>query len=102
MTRDEFLKTCEEQYQLCLAEMKAKGGDYAEEADVFANFYDDAKALDISVYQAIGIHLNKQFRAIRKWLRGTELKSEGIDSRITDMISYLMLLKGIAVQSGVK
>ena len=102
MTRDEFLKTCEEQYQLCLAEMKAKGGDYAEETDVFANFYDDAKALDISVYQAIGIHLNKQFRAIRKWLSGTELKSEGIDSRITDMISYLMLLKGIVVQSGIK
>lgn len=100
MTRTEFLKICETQYNECIAEMAAKGGDYAEETDVFANFYDDAKAMHIDVYQAIGIHLNKQFRAIRKWLSGTELKSEGIKNRIKDEIAYLMLLRGIIEQEG--
>lgn len=98
MNQENFTRICDDQYDAVLKELRTKGGDYAEEADAFANFYDDAKAMNISVYQAIGIHLNKQFRAIRKWLSGTELKSEDIRSRITDEIAYLMLLRGIIEQ----
>ena len=95
MTRTEFLKICETQYNECIAEMAAKGGDYAEEADVHANFRDDANEAEVPIEKALGFHLNKQYRAVRRYCNGHELKSEGIRSRITDTINYLLLLRGL-------
>jgi hypothetical protein len=76
------------------AMLNRKGADYATE-DRLAQFRRAAAEFGLSMRQVWAIYFDKGYAAIRKWVRGGELASEGIRERIVDAIAYLTILSWI-------
>lgn len=73
-----------------------KGKEYASDNDRFANFNEDAKDNGIDRLAAAGMHLNKQMRAIKAYIRTKHVFSdEPPRKRIVDAITYLTLIAGM-------
>jgi hypothetical protein len=69
-----------------------KGADYAEEADVLANFKNTAKALGITEHQAWAVHFCKHTSAVLSYCKKGNVASEPIRDRLIDVINYAVLL----------
>ena len=77
-----------------MAMLARKGADYATE-DRLAQFRRAAADLALTPRQVWAVYFDKGYAAIRKWVRGGELASEGIRERIVDAIAYLTILSWI-------
>lgn len=77
------------------AMLDRKGADYSANNDPLAQFRRAAADLGVDMRTVWGVYFDKGIAAIRKWLRGETLASEGIRERIVDAISYLTILTWI-------
>lgn len=70
-----------------------KGVEYANsDVNANANFDSDAE-IGVSAFQSLGVFVNKHYRAMRRWIRTQETKSnETIEKRIHDIILYMFIL----------
>jgi len=86
----------------CMGELDRKGADYSHggQVDAGRNFKRVAEKLDISLYIVWSIYFWKHIDSIFGWLNGNGLKAEGIDSRITDAINYLLILMSLLEDEG--
>lgn len=75
-----------------------KGSDYAGDDDRLNNFKSIALRLGISPVKVAGVYLYKHLDAMETWFRTGKLKGEPIESKIVDIIAYLMLLQGLNLE----
>lgn len=84
---------------------KVKGGEYATDSDRLANFKRNAINLGLKPEQVWAVYAGKHWDAIQTFVRdmaeGKEdrPRSESIEGRIDDLIVYLLLFKGLLVDS---
>ena len=83
---------------------RTKGRDYAGVDDAFANFKRHATELGLTPEQIWAVYAAKHWDAVLTFCREHAEQgytpSEPIEGRIDDLILYLMLLKGMARESG--
>lgn len=73
-----------------------KNADYAGTGgSAFANFYEEAEALDLSVEKVWHVWVFKHWTAVTSFCKRGNVRSEPIDGRLDDVIGYCLLLKGI-------
>jgi len=77
----------------------AKGKEYANSSDRFANFTRLAQRLGISRNQVALVYLAKHMDSIDSYVRnGKSFSNETIRSRFVDAINYLTLLAGMIAE----
>lgn len=77
------------------AMLQRKGADYSVDNDPLAQFRRAARDLDVDMRTVWGVYFDKGIAAIRKWIKGETLASEGIRERVVDAIAYLTILTWI-------
>jgi len=82
--------------ETCDALLRAKGADYTQGGGPLDNFYANAKRLGLSPYQIWGVYASKHWSAIETFIQKGQVESEPIESRIVDVINYLLLLGKMA------
>lgn len=93
MTREEFQKLIADFRREQDEIMFKKNEEYTRgEDNVIANFIRTAEAAGITVEQAWGVMISKQFDAIMNWVKGNQLKSETLASRLFDLSNFVLLL----------
>lgn len=80
-----------------LAIYKTKATEYQTDEDVLSNFKENAKVLGLSPYQVWAIYFNKHVSSIMKAIKENPNDpesnlSESLQSRLTDIIAYSILL----------
>ena len=81
----EVMRKCWEIYN-------AKGRDYTiATEDRLHNFRTEAQLLGITMMQVLHIYFYKHFASFTAYCKTGKVESEGIESRIFDMINYLIL-----------
>ena len=92
MTRTEYERFTDELYTDIRALLAAKNADYAEEADPFANFKQSA---EFGVDPLIGlfIRMGDKMQRLKAFSKHGKLqvKSEGVDDALRDLIGYCTL-----------
>lgn len=82
--------------KVCCSMRDTKGKEYAHSTDRFANFNRAAERLGISREMVLNVYLHKHLDAIDSFiLNNKEYSGEGIQGRIRDAITYLLLLDGM-------
>lgn len=79
---------------------RLKGGEYAGDDDALANFRRNALALGITMETCWAVYAGKHWDALQQWIKDLNTgkkreRMEGIEGRIDDLITYLILFKGI-------
>lgn len=79
---------------------KVKGGEYAKDEDRLANFRTNAIALGTNMELVWGVYAGKHWDSIRTYIsdmvKGVQReRSEPIEGRVDDLITYLLLFKAI-------
>ena len=88
----------------CIDMMKVKNADYSQgeqKGDRIAAFRRIAKDINITMPQAWAVFCQKHWGAVMKFVKDGVLESEPIESRISDVINYMVLLAAI-VEDGKK
>lgn len=98
MTRADFNTLIEIIWESIKELNKTKGGDYAGDGDVFANFKRHAHNLDLTKEQVLAVYMNKHLDAINTYCKTGAVQSEPIEGRINDAILYLLLLRGMVAE----
>lgn len=79
--------------------MLTKGPDYTQgSADRLQNFKKVGASLGVSPKIVWGVYAGKHWEAITSYLRGIT-ESEPIESRIWDLIAYLLILRCLHVEA---
>lgn len=86
---------------------KAKGGEYAGDADRLANFRRNALALGVSQELVWAVYAGKHWDAIQQYIKDlqagrTRVRAEPLEGRVDDLITYLLLFKAILTERGGK
>lgn len=81
-----------------------KGEEYANsgerrDTDQLANFKRLAAEMGITPEQVLNVYLTKHMDGIKSYIRTGKVLSEPIEGRIDDAILYLILLKGLVIDS---
>lgn len=80
----------------------SKGKSYAGNGDCLANFKRNALNLGLTKYQIWGVYFNKHIDSINNAIKiqpeSPHDDSEGMESRIIDAITYLILLLCLQVE----
>lgn len=84
-----------------------KGGEYAGDSDRLANFRRNAAATGSSMELVWSIYYAKHHDAVMQYVKDlvsgtTRPRAEPLSGRVDDMIVYLLLLKAILSERGVK
>lgn len=96
MTTPELTQLFEEHLAVIQELTRAKGADYASDADRLSNFKLNGERLGLTEYQIWGVYANKHWDAINAFIRNDgQLESEPIESRVHDIIVYSFLLLGL-------
>jgi hypothetical protein len=74
---------------------KAKGVEYTVGDDRLDNFKRLGKEMGLAPEKILWVYLKKHLDSILSYINTAEVKSESIESRITDARVYLALLRGL-------
>ena len=82
-----------------------KGGEYAGDADRLANFRRNAEACGVTIETCWRIYAGKHWDAVTQYIKDlqtgkTRERLEGLDSRVDDLIVYLLLFKCMLEERG--
>lgn len=102
MTAQEFDKVVNDQFDASRDIMKSKGSDYTDNLDRLSNFKIVGELVGVDPRVVWAVYSAKHFIAIANYCGRGKTESEPIDGRISDLINYLLLLKGLVVESRVK
>jgi hypothetical protein len=75
--------------------LDTKGRDYAPLDDALHEFRETAELLGITPEQVWGVHFMKQVRAVLRFVKDGKLDSEGIESRLGDVVNYAAILRSL-------
>lgn len=73
----------------------SKGMEYATEEDTLADFKEVAAELGVGPLTVWGVYVKKHLRAIDSFIREGQVRSESIEDRIMDVVTYHILLLGL-------
>ena len=98
MTNDQLNTIIHKTFE-SIAHLRAtKGKDYARDTDTLANFKRHAAALDLTPEQVWAVYAGKHWDAIMTYCKRGQVESEPIEGRVDDMLTYLLLLKGLIAE----
>lgn len=95
MKRDEFLASANKLFDKTYEILSAKGMDYASEEDALRQFKETAAAVGVDPLQVWSVFFQKHLAAIMRFVRDGRVESEGVESRVIDLIAYLALFNGL-------
>lgn len=72
-----------------------KGMEYATEEDTLADFKEVAAEVGSTPIQTWATYVKKHLRAVDTFVREGDVKSESIESRVLDVVTYHVLLLGL-------
>lgn len=102
MTVPERLEIAKETFAECIKTFEVKGEAYASNKDSLSNFKRNAERLGMSPYQIWAVYFNKHVDSVNNAILQNPLtpvdKSEGLESRVTDLINYAMLLRCLLIE----
>lgn len=104
MTNADFLVLVERTTKHLYELSASKGKEYTDgSADRLENFKSEAKNCGITELQIWSVYASKHYRSIQSYIRhgGKVFSNEPIEGRIDDLLLYLLLLKGLIVDSKV-
>lgn len=83
--------------------LRNKGGEYASDQDVLANFKRGAALVGVNPLTCLFIYLSKHYDAIATYVRDKEegkdrVRTEPIAGRLDDLINYCLLAKAIIAE----
>ena len=103
MNTNEREQVAKDIFQKCLKLMEGKGKEYSGNVDILSNFKRNADNLGLTKYQVLMIYMAKHFDSvlseIKKHPEFPTDASEPFESRITDLINYLILLQCLRLES---
>lgn len=79
----------------CIKTLETKGNDYTQgagDADRLKNFVDGGEQFDLPPEKVLGVYLWKHLCAVMRYIKEGQVESEPIESRIMDVINYMLLL----------
>lgn len=80
---------------------ETKGYDYTlGTGDANRNFKKVAEVLGLTPEQVLWVYVEKHLDAIRSFIKSGELKGEGIEAKILDVINYLGILYSLLLEEG--
>jgi len=91
MTSRNFELFAGDKLNKCLGLLFKKNKDYTVNDDALSNFKELAKEMGVSPLKIWYQYVWKHFAAIRTFVKDGKVESEGISSRFTDMINYMLL-----------
>jgi hypothetical protein len=95
MTNDELIAFFEKTMKEIIELRKVKAVDYSEPDDAFMTVRRVAQDSGMKPEQVLHIFMTKHYDAVRKHLVDPGPTTEPIDSRINDLIVYLILIKAM-------
>jgi hypothetical protein len=95
MTHDELMQVAESLTNDVKIVLDQKGLDYAPEHDALHEFRTTADSLGLRPEQVWAVHFQKQAKAVLRYCKDGKLDSEGIYSRLADVMAYAILLTAI-------
>lgn len=95
MTHAELMDFASALTENALQTLHVKGQDYAPTTDALHEFRTTADALGLTPEQVWAVHFQKQAKAVLRYCKDGKLDSEGVDSRLQDVINYAILLSAI-------
>lgn len=100
MNRSEFSQLVDQTVSSCKGLLNLKGGEYASDVDVLANFKRGAANNGVTPGQVALVFLGKHLDAIHTYVRNDakgahQILSEPIEGRFHDAINYLFLLLAV-------
>lgn len=97
MTVEERLKIADKVFEECRKTFEIKGEAYANNQDALSNFKRNAERLGMTPFQIWAVYFNKHVDSVNNAIQlnpaSPEDKSEGLHSRVIDLINYAMLLE---------
>lgn len=103
MTVPERLEIAKETFAECIKTFEVKGEAYASNKDSLSNFKRNAERLEMSPFQIWAVYFNKHVDSVNNAIAQNPAcpvdKSEGLESRVTDLINYAMLLKCLLIEN---
>ena len=102
MTLEERSMLAEGIFNNCANILTVKGKAYSGEEDVLSNFKVNAERLGLSKYQIWAVYFNKHVDSINHAIAANPVlpkdSSEGLDSRIVDVINYAVILQALLTE----
>jgi len=99
MNRNDLNKIFEETVQECREIMFAKNQEYSKDSNALDNFDNVATKVDVDVLKIWYTYFCKHLNSLETYIRDGELYSnESIDSRIFDLINYLILCRSLIIR----
>lgn len=96
MTHDEITEIIDRTFASITELRQTKGRDYSRgEHDTLSNFKRHAEALGITPEVVWAVYASKHWDAVVSFCKQGQVESEPIEGRIDDMLTYLLLLKGL-------
>lgn len=97
---DEFSTLIDSTFEEVKKLVKLKGGEYSGDDDRLANFRRNAATLDLDCRQVWAIYSSKHWDSILQYIKDIKTgkerqRLESIESRIDDLITYLLLFKAM-------
>lgn len=83
----------------CVDVLKMKNRDYTGgSTDRLSGLKDIATETGVSVRQVLWIYVRKHLDALKRYCRDGKLDSEGITTRLIDIVNYMVLIQHAEVQ----
>lgn len=95
MKRSDFNKIWDKVIAECTEINRTKGNDYAGDSDALRNFKEVAARTGMTPLQCWGVYWAKHVMAVETRVQNGAVESEPIESRINDIIVYMILLRAL-------
>lgn len=100
MTTKDFLELAQQTFDECFNIIKNKNHDYSDKNDPFSNFKFSGKVAGITPEQAALNLIGTKLARLNELITNSKsAKNESIEDSILDAINYLLLLRGMIVDS---
>ena len=102
MTEEERLKHAKYVFDTCTNLLTIKGKSYGGLEDVLSNFKRNGERISLTKYQVWSVYFNKHIDSINNAIKYDPKNpidtSEGLENRIFDSITYLVLLYCLLIE----
>lgn len=99
MTLFDRMKIADALFEECYKTLESKGKAYSGTEDALANFKENANRLGMTKYQVWSIYFNKHIDSINNAIKANANSpvdlSEGLHSRVIDVIDYAVILEAL-------
>lgn len=94
MTNEEREQRIQETLDIARGIRQTKGIEYAKDGDINAAFNNNTD-IGLDSIHSCAIYLDKQYKAVRHYVKDRQVLSEPIRMRIVDAINYLLIMDSL-------